>query len=39
MTEYRCPECGRLLVVGSFAGWVEVHCPRCKKRRRVEGKG
>ncbi len=34
--EYRCPVCGRLLLVGQFQGWVEAFCPRCKKRRRYE---
>jgi phage FluMu protein Com len=34
--EYRCPTCQALLVIGSFTGWVEVFCKRCKKRRRVD---
>ena len=34
--EYRCPACKRLLIVGSFVGWVEVFCGKCKRRRRFD---
>ncbi len=34
--EYRCPACNRRLIVGSFTGWIEPFCERCKKPRRFD---
>lgn len=34
--KYHCPQCGHWLIYGAFVGWVQAHCPKCKKERRFE---